>query len=572
MRPTFLFLLALLLTGALSVQAHASPSKEFNAGWQEFHRLLKNPKQAQLRSSWMAVKDRFWNAYNQSPKGAYAPKSLYYLGRVYQELGARSHLKSDAHTAVDYFQRLVSHFPDHSWSDDGLFMAAEVQRKQLRDPAQSYITLLRIVHNYPKGDMFPKAQEALREMDQANLKKPPVAQTPPLTNPEPKPSIVPAGIGSLARLEQIRHWSSDDYTRVVLDMDREVSYSHRLLNPDPSLGTPHRLLLDIAGTRLAESAAHEYSIADGILRQVRSGQYQHDQARIVLDIQQLDTFRIFSLENPYRVVIDVYAGGKATSPAAPAPTHAALDTRPDIRPETLSGSLVEQLGLTVQTIMLDAGHGGKDPGAVFGGIHEKDINLRMVKILGRMLEEKGFKVLYTRTMDKFIPLDERTAMANTQKADLFISIHCNAHPNRKVEGFELYYLNLAKTEDAVRVAARENAVSVKKISDLQVILTDLMLNSKIKESSQLARDVHARATTHLGKIYRDFSDHGVREAPFYVLMGAKMPAILVEMGYITNANDAARLSSDAYLTNMSKGLVDGIAEYKQHIERFASIN
>jgi N-acetylmuramoyl-L-alanine amidase len=201
--------------------------------------------------------------------------------------------------------------------------------------------------------------------------------------------------------------------------------------------------------------------------------------------------------------------------------------------------------------MLDAGHGGKDPGAVYNGLYEKDINLRMVKIMGRMLEERGFKVLYTRTTDKFIPLDERTAMANTQKVDLFISIHCNAHPNRNVEGFELYYLNLAKTEDAVRVAARENAVSVKKISDLQVILTDLMLNSKIKESSQLARDVHARATSTMRKSYPDFTDHGVREAPFYVLMGAKMPAILVELGYITNPKNAALLNSEQYLTSMA---------------------
>jgi N-acetylmuramoyl-L-alanine amidase len=561
----FLLLLALLLTCALSVSAHASPSKEFNAGWQEFHRLLKNPKQAKLRSSWMAVKDRFWSAYTQNTKGAYAPKSLFYLGRVYEELGARSHLKTDLLTAVDYYQRQASHFPDHSWSDDGLLRAASLQRDPLGDPAQAYITLLRIVHNYPQGDMYPGAQEILREMDQANLKKAtPAVQKPAAPTPErvPTPSD---GIGSLASLEQIRHWSSDDYTRVVLDLDQEVRFSHKLLNPDPSLGTPHRLLIDIAGTRLAEKAAKEYSIADGILRQVRSGQYQNDQARIVLDIQTLDNFRVFALENPFRIVIDVHAGKTASSAS---PSKAVLDTRPD----TVSGSLVEQLGLTVQTIMLDAGHGGKDPGAVFGAIYEKDINLRMVHIMGKMLVEKGFKVLYTRTTDKFIPLDERTAMANTQKADLFISIHCNAHPNKNVEGFELYFLNLAKTEDAVRVAARENAVSVKKISDLQVILTDLMLNSKIKESNQLARDVHSRATTLLGKTYSDFTDHGVREAPFYVLMGAKMPAILVEMGYITNARNAQRLSSDTYLTHMARGLVDGITDYKQHIERFASIN
>jgi N-acetylmuramoyl-L-alanine amidase len=614
MRPSVFLLLAFLLSCAVPLSAGANPSAEYAAAWQDFHALLKDSRKSENRNAWMALKDRFWKAYNRNTRGEQAPKSLFYVGRVHEEMGVRFKQRSDFLTAVDYFQRVVAHFPDHSWSDDALLRAATIHRDHLGDPAQAYIALLRIVHNYPKGDMHGKAQDLLKEMDQANLRKPT-----PQTKPSPPDSRTPAAppaaalnatasgnatqnpaqsSGGTARLEQIRHWSSDDYTRVVLDLDQEVAYAHKLLKPDAALGTPHRLLLDLPGTRLTDTTAKEYSIADGILRQVRSGQFQHDQARIVLDIQKLESFRVFTLDNPFRIVIDVYAGqnGSAPAPVLPEQSVAALDPKQEAKPEprpgpkqdekrqpqanaapspkadARTGSLVEQLGLTVQTIMLDAGHGGKDPGAVYNGLYEKDINLRMVKIMGRMLEERGFKVLYTRTTDKFIPLDERTAMANTQKVDLFISIHCNAHPNRNVEGFELYYLNLAKTEDAVRVAARENAVSVKKISDLQVILTDLMLNSKIKESSQLARDVHARATSTMRKSYPDFTDHGVREAPFYVLMGAKMPAILVELGYITNPKNAALLNSEQYLTSMARGLVDGIAEYKQYIERFASIS
>jgi N-acetylmuramoyl-L-alanine amidase len=616
MRPiVFLLLLAFLLACAVPQSAWANPSAEYAAAWQDFHALVKDSQKSENRNSWMALKDRFWKAYNRNTKGEQAPKSLFYLGRVHEEMGIRFKQRSDFLTSIDYYQRVVAHFPNHSWSDDALLRAATIQRDHLGDPAQAYIALLRIVHNYPKGDMHGKAQDFLREMDQATQRKPSPAAKPstPETGKPSTPSTAQSAAASgnsthktpqqqpalqsparAATLEQIRHWSSDDYTRVVLDLDQEVTYAHKLLKPDPALGTPHRLLLDIQDTRLTDKTAKEYAIADGILRQVRSGQFQHDQARIVLDIQKLENFRVFTLDNPFRIVIDIYAGqnGSASSQAVPVPPIAALDPKPDTRPgakqeekprptrntapmaipDPRTGSLVEQLGLTVQTIMLDAGHGGKDPGAVSNGIYEKDINLRMVTIMGRMLEEKGFKVLYTRTTDKFIPLDERTAMANTQKVDLFISLHCNAHPNRNVEGFELYYLNLAKSEDAVRVAARENAVSVKKISDLQVILTDLMLNSKIKESSQLARDVHGRATSTMRKSYPEFTDHGVREAPFYVLMGAKMPAILVELGYITNPRNAALLSSDQFLTSMARGLVDGIAEYKQYIERFASVS
>ncbi|MFP4317104.1 MAG: N-acetylmuramoyl-L-alanine amidase [Desulfovibrionales bacterium] len=530
--------------------------------------MIKDEKRAKFRSSWMAVKKYFWSAYNANTSGSYAPKSLYYLGRVYQELGKRSWVKQDFITAADYFQRVVSRFPRHSWADDAQLHKAKIQLKYLKNEPQAYIDLLHIIHNYPKGDMYADAQDLLRTIDQTHMQKngKPAVQTAPVKEKRAAKAAPSSGNTSMARLDQIRHWSSDDYTRVVLDLDGEVNYSYKLLKPDPDLGTPHRLFLDLSTTRLSNGTDTKYTISDGILRQVRSGQNTSDQARVVLDIQHLDNYRIFALENPFRIVVDVYASKRQPSAASSQESGSnPLDVGKNV-----AGSLVEQLGLTVQTVMLDAGHGGKDPGAVCDGIYEKDINLQVVKHMGRMLEAKGFKVLYTRTTDVFLPLDERTAMANMKKADLFISVHTNAHPNRNVSGFELYYLNLAKTQDAVRVAARENAVSVKKISDLQVILTDLMLNSKIKESSKLATDVHTIATGVLKKSYPDFQDHGVREAPFYVLMGAKMPAVLVELGYLTNKADAARLQSDAYQRKMAQALVDGIAGYKQRIERFAS--
>jgi N-acetylmuramoyl-L-alanine amidase len=161
-------------------------------------------------------------------------------------------------------------------------------------------------------------------------------------------------------------------------------------------------------------------------------------------------------------------------------------------------------------------------------------------------------------------------MANVRKADLFVSIHCNAHKSTRLNGLETYYLDLAKSEDAVRVAARENAVSAKHISDLQYILTDLMLNSKINESKDLATNVHKSLIQAIRSKYK-MRDHGVRSAPFYVLMGAKMPSILVELGYITNQEEARRMKTDAYLRRKAAGLVKGIVAYKQQIERFASL-
>jgi N-acetylmuramoyl-L-alanine amidase len=564
------FTLGILFVLVLAAPGWAGPAGDFNRGWHAFHDLCKDSKKSRYRSYWMQVKKHFSSAYKASPSGSYAPKSLYYLGRTYEELGKRSYLQSDFKQALDYYQRQINRFPNHSWTDDAQLRKAKIHFEYLNDPEQAYIEFLKVVHNHPKGDMRPEAEKFLKKMDSRRAGK--------LTQKEEKELLSEAkeakrtaqnkassqeGNADELKLEEIRHWSSDDYTRVVLDLNQETEYYHKLLKPDPKLGTPHRLFIDLAGTRLGPKTARKDKIADGILQRVRAAQYRKDKARVVLDIQKLDKFRVFSLQNPFRIVVDVYAPDKSNKPTQRVKLQ---ENGKDVAPD----SLVEQLGLTIKTIMIDPGHGGKDPGAVCNGILEKDLNLKMSKILGKMLEKKGFKVLYTRTKDTFIPLEERTAMANSKKADLFISIHCNAHNSKRVEGFEVYYLNLAKSKDAVRVAARENSISEKKISDLQYILTDLMLNSKISESRDLAGSVHKTALKSGRQVYSSLNDHGVRQAPFYVLMGAQMPSILLELGYITNPEDRRHLQSEKFLTRMASGLVQGIVEYRDKMKQYAT--
>lgn len=217
--------------------------------------------------------------------------------------------------------------------------------------------------------------------------------------------------------------------------------------------------------------------------------------------------------------------------------------------------------------MIDAGHGGKDPGAVANRLQEKNINLRMAKILGGMLKEQGFEVHYTRTGDTFIPLEERTAMANGKNADLFISVHCNAHKDKNVRGLEVYYLNLATDAQAVRVAARENGVSAKKISDMQFILSDLMLNSKINESRQMAALVEQETLRTVRPKY-SLSSHGSKGA--FLRADRRAHAVhSQELGYLTNAPEAAKLNTDAYLQAMARGLTSGVMAYRKKLERFA---
>jgi N-acetylmuramoyl-L-alanine amidase len=567
------------------VQAGATSS--FQTGWGEFHRLRKNESKAKYRSAWMQVKKYFQRALEQDPHGKVAPKSLYYLGRTYQELGKRSFLDKDFDTALHYFEQVVERYPSHSWSDDAKLYQAKIHLNHLKEPDQAYLDLLHIVHNYPDGDMLPKAKTMLNQLDKRfmeqvgmNLDVDPSAlrksrqeaaqqasssEKPSSSETESKPACA-----GLNRLQDIRHWSSDEYTRVVLDLEENCPYKDFLLKPDPKLNTPYRLVVDLKNTSVNPDLEESVTIEDGILEQVRTGQNRKTKARVVLDIRNLDNYRAFTLDNPFRVVLDVYAPEKGRKQQLAKHEQKGSATISD-KSKSLSGSLVEQLGLDIQTVMIDPGHGGKDPGAVFGDIYEKDINLRLAKILGKILEEQGYEVLYTRTTDTFLPLEERTAIANSKKADLFISLHVNAHKNRNVDGFEIYYLNLAQSKDAVRVAARENAVSTKKISDLQVILTDLMLNSKIQESQNLAETVLDKTLSY-GRQFYSIDDHGVRQAPFYVLMGAKMPSVLVELGYLTNSDERKKLQSYAYLKRLAYGIAQGISTYRKEIQNYASLN
>jgi N-acetylmuramoyl-L-alanine amidase len=231
-------------------------------------------------------------------------------------------------------------------------------------------------------------------------------------------------------------------------------------------------------------------------------------------------------------------------------------------------SLARQLGLGVKRIIIDAGHGGKDPGAIGrNGLREKDVMLKLANLLAQKVKEKlKCQTVLTRGKDVFLPLEKRTAIANMKKGDLFISLHTNAHKDRKCMGIETYFLNIALDEDSMNVAARENATSTKNISDLQMILNDLMLNTKINESSRLARFVHKGLIKELRKKYNKVQSRGVRQAPFYVLIGAEMPAILVEVGYITNSIENRRLYSESYLKRVASGIVKGIDLYIKDME------
>jgi len=230
------------------------------------------------------------------------------------------------------------------------------------------------------------------------------------------------------------------------------------------------------------------------------------------------------------------------------------------------------LGLTVQSVFLDAGHGGKDPGTAHNGLVEREVTLDVAKRVGKLLQNRGIDVQYSREKDAHLALDERTRMANKARADIFVSFHVNAATDAQVSGFETFYLDVASNTEVARLATMENAVSDKKLGDLTTILTDFMLSARTQESRQLAQALQQTVLSRLGKQRYATKDGGVKAAPLYVLIGTGMPAVLVELGYCSNREEARRLASTAYRQSLAEGIAEGILGYRAKLMRKQTVD
>jgi N-acetylmuramoyl-L-alanine amidase len=232
---------------------------------------------------------------------------------------------------------------------------------------------------------------------------------------------------------------------------------------------------------------------------------------------------------------------------------------------TASGehSLVRALGLKIGRIVIDPGHGGHDTGTIGpNGFTEKDLVLDVSLRLGKLLESKmGADVVYTRDDDTFVPLESRTAVANQEQADLFLSIHANSSRDRGARGVETYYLNFTSSEDALEVAARENAVSEKSIHELQDLVKKIALKDKIEESREFASEVQTALYAGISKKNAGLRNRGVKKAPFVVLIGANMPSILAEISFLSNGTDERKLRTPEYRQKIAEAIYKGVAKY-----------
>jgi N-acetylmuramoyl-L-alanine amidase len=354
------------------------------------------------------------------------------------------------------------------------------------------------------------------------------------------------GAEERAQVRDIRYWSSDGYTRVIVDLSRPVDFAQRRLS------SPDRIYFDLRNTRIPKEIQNSLSVGDGILRSVRAGQYDQATVRIVLDLETMDDFSAYILDDPTKLVIDV----NAKKPEKP--------LRPDRH---------EKITIAGKVLVLDPGHGGHDPGAVGKrGLQEKDVVLDIaLKVREILLKEGNIEVVLTRDKDVFIPLPERSLVALQHKADLFVSIHANASPNRGARGIETYLQNWTNEEEANRVAARENYISEKRMKELMAqyknddvgkILTDLNRDYKRDESIAIAHYVQNSLYSNVAKVHAKTVDLGVKQAMFFVLMGASMPpSILAEVSFISNPVEEKLLANNSYRRLIAESIAAGVLIY-----------
>jgi len=352
----------------------------------------------------------------------------------------------------------------------------------------------------------------------------------------------------MADVLALRHFSYPNYTRVVIELSRSVETEVHYLGPNPVEKKSQRLYLDLPGIWVGRDPPG-ITVEDGLLRSVRLGQNTLSKARVVIDVVEYDHYDLMFLTHPNRLVVDVYR--KRASGGLPDERGVPLDGRlsPDVR--------------NVRTVIVDAGHGGSDPGAIgVGGLREKDVTLRLSKLLAKKLRSMGFHVVETRKSDRFVSLEERTAIAEASDGDVFISLHANAAPRRSVQGIETYYPDENHERHSMRIAMRENGVSKGQLDELQRTLARLRIKEISPYSKRLASLVQGELARTSSSRYGKIQNLGAKKGPFYVLFLSKMPAILVEAGFLTNKADAKRLRNGEYLDSVATQISLGLERYR----------
>lgn len=519
-KKTLILLFTFFIIFICTPHSHASPKEELKKAEQCVSTLKKLKKEKKDHTNWLKCAGEFKKIIKKYPKTNYEAMALFSLGNLYTDIYHLFNSREDIVNALSSYSSLIEKYPKKQLTPEACYRKGEIYLVDLKETDRALQEFEKVTSRYPGTGFAKKSGDRISEIESERKKDRTVT------------------------VRDLKHNSTNKYTRIVVEFDGPFEYEYnRIKEPD-------RIYFDFKKSRIGEELQKKtIPIGDGILRSVRIAQFSPEVARVVLDLDSIENFRAFSMENPERLVIDISGISK-----------------PEIEPQITK----EPPLYGIRRIVIDPGHGGHDPGAIGKrGLEEKEVVLDIAKKLKNMIKnDMNIEVILTRDSDTFIPLDERTAIANTKEADLFLSIHANASPNPNARGIETYFLNYTTDDEANRVAARENKISLKRQkeiqkafqTDLEKIQGDLERDIKRDESLRFAHMVQNSMIDNLHSSY-NVTNHGVKHALFYVLVGAKMPSILAEISFISNHEEERRLNSSIYRQKIAESLLAGIKNY-----------
>lgn len=527
-----LLLISCCLVASLAVAGKGAADDAYETAKSEYQKLKKDPKRRSLRHHWLNVAKRFDAIATKFPKSERAPEALFMSGQLSADLSRLSQNADDLGSAERSWRKLLTGWPKHRLSDDAALGLAQLLADRRNDAKAARLVLDQSLEqaNDKRGEMQKLLASLPAPVESKKHKVAVLSKEPAPTKVEPRRDDPrPAAEKKVSALAEALRKLRDEPLSEQRDAEWPSTHGHRVPEPVKTV-EPEAPAVD-------EETAVEPSEASAIA----------------------------SLQERLR---DVRVGARQPEPSARS-RFAALAKHPQVD----EVSLAQQLGLKVKRVIIDAGHGGHDTGAIGPtGVREKDVALSVVLKLKSKLEALGLEVLLTRDDDTFIALDERTRIANRQHGDLFISVHCNSAPSNKLRGVETYTLNTSSNRYSVRLAARENATTERGVNDLQYILADLATKANTGESLQLAERVQRSIVRGLSAEYKGVRDLGTKEALFVVLLGARMPAILVETSFLSNPEDEQRLASAEYQESLATHIAEAVDDFLEARNKLAQVD
>ncbi|WP_342373733.1 N-acetylmuramoyl-L-alanine amidase [Myxococcus stipitatus] len=590
-------LLLLLVPGTVGAAKRDEAEAAYQGARRAYYTLKDDSARRKLRHHWLNVVHKFQAVAKSHPKSERAPDALFTAGELLQELSRISFVEEDLKAAIADYEKLRTEYPKHRLADDAALALARIHVHRLDRPEDARRVLADTLSGNSKGDQVKEMKALLASLPAP--KGAPAAAPAPSRKPSAPVKTTPVQdekSTAVARAEPPPEKPASALVGAIEKLAREPSPMIPRLDPN----------VPANGASSGEGKGLDEAVATALAAKEREVKAEPSKAPAAVASKPseapVEPVRTASAEPKSQPEV---APAKASTPARaePEPVHVAAVARKNAEPAAAAEppkpvtrpvddevaqarlkavakqsrraelTLAEQLGLKVRRVVIDPGHGGHDTGAIGKeGTREKEVALSISLKLAEELRERGLEVVLTRDDDRFIRLEDRAKFANAERGDLFISIHCNAATSRKLRGIETYTLNTSADRYSIRLAARENATSEKGISDLQFILADLATKANTEESSRLANQVQRSLVTELSTKYSDIKGLGHKEALFYVLLGVKMPAILVETAFLSNVEEEKRLASGAYQTDVAKAIAHGVEEFLGDRRRVAKVD